>query len=278
MASGKTSKRTRRARSAVVTKRSIPWGTIIAALVVVAFAAGVFGYALYQEHQKTSQENALTAFIPSQTNQDPSKAIPGVATATFTGGLHVKPTDRVAYTHFPPFGGAHEYNWAACDGVVYPRAVRNENMVHSLEHGAVWIAYDQARITGDGLAALRKRVEGKPYTMMSPYPGLDQPISLQSWGHQLKLADPNDKRIDEFITALRLNQFTYPEVGASCEALGPGQFDQDNPPPFDPTPPGPGARGENDASGLPVATDEKLAVPGAPSAPGAPAASGSGTG
>ena len=28
----------------------------------------------------------------------------------------------------------------------------------------------------------------------------------------------------------------YPEVGASCDALGPGYFDPQSPPPFDPRP------------------------------------------
>ncbi len=32
--------------------------------------------------------------------------------------------------------------WATCNGVVYTKAVRIENMVHTLEHGAVWIAYN----------------------------------------------------------------------------------------------------------------------------------------
>jgi hypothetical protein len=115
--------------------------------------------------------------------------------------------------------------------------VRNENMVHSLEHGAVWIAYDPARITGSAVQSLAAKVQGQNYTMMSPYPGLDQPISLQSWGHELKLADPADPRIDQFISSLRQNQYTYPEVGARCDALGPGYFDPDNPPPFDPSRP-----------------------------------------
>ena len=36
---------------------------------------------------------------------------------------------------------------------------------------------------------LTGKVQNQPYMVMSPYPGLDQPISLQSWGHQLKLSD-----------------------------------------------------------------------------------------
>ena len=40
---------------------------------------------------------------------------------------------------------------------------------------------------------------------MSPYEGLDKPISLQAWGYQLKVDNADDGRIDEFIKALREN-------------------------------------------------------------------------
>ena len=30
------------------------------------------------------------------------------------------------------------------------------------------------------------------------------------------ITDPTDERIGQFIQSLRLNQYTYPEVGASC--------------------------------------------------------------
>jgi hypothetical protein len=259
MASGKSSKAARRKRPVVVQARSTPWGTIAAVVAVALFAGVVLGYVFFQNHDKQERVDALAPFTPSQTNQDPSKQISGVALASFPAGQHIGPTDRVAYTHFPPFGGAHDYNWAACTGVVYPNPVRNENMVHALEHGAVWIAYDPSRISGPALDSLRQRVDNQPFMMLSPYPGLDQPISLQSWGHQLKLSDANDPRIDQFIQALRRNQYTYPEVGASCAALGPGQFDQDNPPPFDPSRPGPGAYPEiNNAA---PATNERIQNP-----------------
>ncbi|NMH98992.1 DUF3105 domain-containing protein [Pseudonocardia acidicola] len=237
MVSGKNSKAGRNARTPVVTRRSTPWGLIAAVLVLVIFAGSVFGYAFFRNKENTDRANALAPFTPTAQNQDPSRQIQGVDVINYQGGQHVLPTDRVAYTHSPPFGGAHDGYWAACNGVVYPNPVRQENLVHSLEHGAVWIAYNPDQVTGAALTTLKAKVDGQPYTVISPYPGLDQPISLQSWGHQLKLSDANDIRIDQFITALRRNQYTYPEVGASCQALGPGQFDQDNPPPFVPTPP-----------------------------------------
>ena len=53
--------------------------------------------------------------------------------------------------------------------------------------------------------------------MMSPYAGLDSPISVQAWGHQLKLDSAGDKRIKQFADFLTLNNTFTPEPGASCE-------------------------------------------------------------
>lgn len=235
MVSGKASRRGRQA--VVVSGRSRPWGSVAGVVVVVLFAAGVFGYAYLLNQQSQDRDAALAAFTPAPDNQDPSRQIPGVTEQSYEGGQHVSSTDQVAYTQSPPTGGTHDQHWAACSGVVYPQPVRSENLVHSMEHGAAWIAYDPDRITGAAVTQLAQRAESRPYTAMSPYPGLDQPISLQSWGHQLKLTDPADPRIDQFLAALRANPYTHPEVGASCQALGPGQFDQDRPPPYQPAPP-----------------------------------------
>jgi hypothetical protein len=182
----------------------------------------------------------LSGFTPSEADRDPSTKIPDIEIKPYKSGQHIQAPMRVAYDQAPPFGGAHDGAWAACNGVVYPTAVRTESMVHTLEHGAVWIAYDPDRVKGDELAALGKKVKGLPYTVMSPYPGLDKPVSLQSWGHRLKLADPADVRVDQFIKSLRSNDYMYPEPGATCEPSP--YFDQDNPPPFDPAPPPAGSQ------------------------------------
>lgn len=230
MTSGKPSRRKPPPALKPANQRQVPWG-MIAAITVIVVLAGVFiGYPLLQRG-----ENAQ--WTPSDANRDPSLAIPGIVTQEYQGGLHVLGFQQVAYTTSPPYGGAHDGFWAACNGVVYPNPVRTENLVHSLEHGAVWFAYNPDQINGDALESLRDRVLNQPYTVMSPYPGLDSPISLQSWGHQLKLDSADDERIDQFVRSLRTNRFTHPEVGASCDATGPQGFDQDNPPPFQPPPP-----------------------------------------
>ena len=232
MVSGSKSKATRTVRPTVVRRKAPSWGLIAGVTVVVLFAVVIFGYAFIRDQENRTRQEALAPFTPTAENQDPSTQIAGIEIATFDGGRHVEPTVRVAYTHSPPMGGQHDYSWAACNGVVYPTPVRSENLVHSMEHGAVWIAYNPDQVTGDALSTLSAKVENQPYLVMSPYPGLDQPISLQSWGHQLKLSDADDPRIDQFIAALRINSYTHPEPGASCNEIGPEGFLQDSPPPF----------------------------------------------
>jgi hypothetical protein len=208
----------------------MPWGTVIAAVAVIAIVAlgAVFGPRLFGKDDAP----------PPDASSDPSSTIPGVVRVEYPAGNHVTGDQRVAYDQSPPFGGAHDAVWAVCTGIVYPTAIRNENAVHSLEHGAVWITYDPQRLTADQIDGLSMMVEGQPYTLMSPYPDLDTPLSVQSWGHQLKLEDPQDPRLVEFIEALRLNESVYPEPGASCASP---YFDVDTPPPFDASPPGPDA-------------------------------------
>jgi hypothetical protein len=229
-ASGAKGKSARAARTSVVSNKPKPWGTIIAVIAVLGLAAGVFTYAFVQIHDKNK-------WVVSEKNQDPSGQIAGVVKKDYPQGQHVTAQQRVAYDQSPPFGGPHDGIWADCTGVVYATAVRNENMVHALEHGTVWITYNPDQIKGPALDKLKSKVEGQTYTMLSPYPNLDKPISLQSWGHQLKLDSADDGRIDDFIKSLRANRFTTPEPGGRCDPADPTQFDVNKPPPFVGTPP-----------------------------------------
>jgi hypothetical protein len=254
----------RAVKGAVAASKPKPWGTILAVVFVVLLAGGVFTYAYVEINEKNK-------WIVSEDNQDPSENIDGVERISYQAGQHVDATQRVAYDQSPPFGGPHDGVWAECTGIVYQTAVRSENMVHSLEHGAVWIAYNPDQVKDAELDKLKVRVEGQPYLMMSPYPGLDRPISLQSWGHRLKLDRADDTRIDDFIRSLRQNRYQNPEPRGSCSS-DPTQFDPTNPPKFVAEPPGPdavkmdGTGARNDAQGE---QNGQVPVPPAP-ASGAP--------
>jgi len=231
---GKSNSANKARRSVVGTARKPkPWGMIIGLIAIVALAAGVFTYAFSQIADKEQ-------WVVSADNQDPSTKISGVVRKDYKAGQHISAEQRVAYDQSPPFGGPHDNAWAECNGTVYPMAVRTENMVHALEHGAVWVAYNPDKIKGKALNTLKSKVENQPYMLMSPYPGLDKPIALSSWGHQLKLTSADDSRIGDFIKSLRENQYQNPEPGGRCDAQGTG-FDPTNPPPFVAEKPGPDA-------------------------------------
>jgi hypothetical protein len=274
---GKSNSANKARRSVVGTARKPkPWGMIMGVIVIVALAGGVFTYAF-------TQINAKEKWVVAEDNQDPSENISGVVRKTYAAGQHVEATQRVNYNYSPPFGGPHDGVWADCNGTVYPKAVRTENMVHALEHGSVWIAYNPDKIKGKALDTLKKKVEGQPYMLMSPYPGLDKPISLQSWGHQLKLTDANDGRIDEFIKSLRENQYQNPEPGGRCDTQDTG-FDVSNPPPFvaeKPDPKDPNTIGMDGKGAKDASAEEKNGVspttPPASDGSTAPPATGSST-
>jgi hypothetical protein len=95
--------------------------------------------------------------------------------------------------------------------------IRHENAVHSLEHGAVWITYDPDTVSDADVATLAELVEGESGRLLSPYVGLDSPISLQSWNHQLKVDSADDIRVKQFADLMTYASGEFPEPGASCE-------------------------------------------------------------
>ncbi|ONM46972.1 DUF3105 domain-containing protein [Nocardia donostiensis] len=247
-------------------KRQIPWLAIGAAAVIIALI-GALAYNLVPKYREQAE---LKKYTPSAENQDPSEAIAGVEQKDYPAGLHVDSTQRVAYDQSPAFGGPHDASWANCMGTVYDKAIREENAVHSLEHGAVWITYNPDKVGAADVDKLREKVDGQQYMMMSPYPDQESPISLQAWGRRLAVDSAEDKRIGQFITALRLNSYTYPEVGADCATI---VFDTENPPPYDPSPPGPDAV-PMDGGGITPDPAEvggmSGGIPGIPGIPGMP--------
>jgi hypothetical protein len=125
---------------------------------------------------------------------------------------HVK--GAVDYPMTPPVGGNHHAAWMTCDGTVYTKPIRNENAVHSLEHGAVWATYNDTATATD-IKKLADTVTRTPYTMMSPVNGQSGTIMLSAWGHQLSVDTASDPRVQEFITAYVQGPQT-PEPGAPC--------------------------------------------------------------
>ena len=131
---------------------------------------------------------------------DPSNDIPAlkaVKTYDYVGAQHT--SDPVTYTETPPAGGPHDPVWQDCG--VYTQQLRNENVVHALEHGTVWVTYRPGTSAADvqSLQTALGTVKDKK-TILSPYPGLPAPVVVTVWNAQLDLKGASDPRLAAFLS------------------------------------------------------------------------------
>jgi len=189
----------RRPRAAPV-KKPFPWGFAVGATVLAVLLAVVLGYAV---------KNAGSA-APSPL-KDADKTVKGIQVASGTLS-RVHKDGPLPYPQSPPVGGTHNQIWENC--AIYTVPVPNEHAVHSLEHGAVWITY-RPDLAPDQLKILTALAQADPKRLLSPYPGLKTPISIQAWGRQLFVSSATDPRLAKFADEFTDGPQT-PERGASC--------------------------------------------------------------
>ncbi|MEO8971895.1 MAG: DUF3105 domain-containing protein, partial [Ktedonobacteraceae bacterium] len=122
-------------------------GGILAALIIVIVVAFVF----------FQNQNA------SNSSSNSTGGIKGVVTYSNLSRNHV--TGIVHYPQVPPVGGDHYPIWLNCG--IYTAPVTDENGVHSMEHGAVWITY-QPSLSSSAVQTLQNLVHGHTYVILSP--------------------------------------------------------------------------------------------------------------
>jgi hypothetical protein len=180
---------------------------LVAALILAACTSTTSGSGTAAPPSSTTSASAAPGELPA------AAAIRGVTYHPEPDRTHA--TGVVRYDTTPPVGGRHNAYWADCTGTVYPQPIANENAVHMLEHGAVWVTYREG-LDPAKVATLTSLISGLDHTALSPYPDLRSAVSLQAWGYQLFVDDPTDPRIAQFIQLLRGNPDTTPEPGATC--------------------------------------------------------------
>jgi hypothetical protein len=141
-------------------------------------------------------------------------ALKAVKTYDFAGGEHTG--DPVKYAETPPAGGPHDPVWDRCGA--YDAPPRNENVVHDLEHGTVWVTYRPGLAAAD-VQSLQTELEGlkSGKWILAPYPGLPAPVVVTVWNAQLDLTGADDPRLPTFLDVYG-DGHTGPEAAfASCE-------------------------------------------------------------
>lgn len=140
--------------------------------------------------------------------------IPGVVVDRAAGRQHRQGPVDYPGKH-PPSGGDHNPYPLNCG--FYDQQQPDENAVHSLEHGAVWIAFDPSTSASD-VSVLRAYAK-QDHVLVTPYAGMDAPITLVAWEHRLELQSVTDPRLKQFVDGYR-SASTAPEQGAACRGVG----------------------------------------------------------
>ena len=148
---------------------------------------------------------------PQPLPEDPPEGIE-VYPAT-TNDVTGEPID---YGRQPPTNGDHDPLWQNCG--VYEQPIKDRHAVHSMDHGVVWISH-QPDLPASQIEELRSYGD-EDYVIVSPYPGLDAPVTATSWRVQLDLEGADDPRLRQFVDGFK-NSELAPLSGNRC-SLGVG--------------------------------------------------------
>jgi hypothetical protein len=181
-----------------------PWGVILGSAALGVALVALLVYAAL------NQGGGVSDLV-----RDPDNSIEAVTVADeeALSRNHVAgPVDYPDYPQRPPSGGDHNGVPQTCQ--VYTEEIAPEHVVHSLEHGAVWVTYDDS-VSEDDIATLEDEVAGDAHRLMSPLPEQESPIVLTAWGRTLEVDRADDERVGQFLEAYTNGEQT-PEPGAAC--------------------------------------------------------------
>ncbi len=105
-------------------------------------------------------------------------------------------TSHEAYNSNPPTSGPHYVqpaNWG-----IYEKELPDEQVVHNLEHGGIWISY--TNIDTSTKSKVEDLANRYPLSVIvTPRAKDDSKITLASWGRLMKLEEFNADTITAFI-------------------------------------------------------------------------------
>ncbi|HEX9503447.1 MAG TPA: DUF3105 domain-containing protein [Patescibacteria group bacterium] len=155
---------------------------ILLIYVVIVSAMVALGFWLFKSSEKQ------TANLPGQT-------FPNLGQEHITQAS----TDHKPYNSNPPTSGPHwpqPANWGA-----YSTTQADEQMVHNLEHGGIWISYKPGRVDKNTINLLNDFAKRYPLIIVEPRDKDDAAIALAAWTHLQNLDKYDEHAILEFINA-----------------------------------------------------------------------------
>ena len=140
--------------------------------------------------------------------EDPTKAAEVSQEVEGTQVFDIVSRDHIAqgttgsgYNSNPPSSGPH-WQGPAKNGF-YDSSLPDEQLLHNLEHGHVWIAFKPD--VGDEIKSKIREITQKEdwKVVAAPRETNDATIALVAWGRVLKMDEPDYAKAEDFITTYR---------------------------------------------------------------------------
>jgi len=181
-------RREAKAREAIKRRRQQQIARVVRTVVIVGSAAALIWFLFL----RTGIPDAIAGHEVE--HYDP------FGTESRQGTLHTG--DPITYASDPPVSGEHRPSPANCG--VYASPIPNENMVHTLEHGAVGVLYHPEDADPDEIERVEEIVKSyDSHTFSAPYPTLEDPYTVVAWAHLMRLDEFDEPAIKEFIEVFR---------------------------------------------------------------------------
>lgn len=138
----------------------------------------------------------LYASLTGSAASNPSNPSLSVQEIPILGNDHVPEGTKVNYNSNPPTSGPH---WPSpAEWGFYPSPLPDEQLVHNLEHGGIWISYKEIDAeTKSKLASIANKYPQA--VVITPRQENDAKIVLASWGKLAKLDAFDENKIISFI-------------------------------------------------------------------------------
>lgn len=142
------------------------------------------------------------------------------ATESRAGTLHTG--DTISYPSLPPTSGQHRPIPADCG--VHNQPIPDENMVHTLEHGAVGILY-KPDASMEEIRSIERLVKTfDSHVFSQPYPAMDSKFAVVAWAHRMLLDSYDAEAVEEFVDVFRSGG-DAPETNQPCDSNANNPFD-----------------------------------------------------
>ncbi|MDQ3955588.1 MAG: DUF3105 domain-containing protein [Actinomycetota bacterium] len=155
------------------------------AVLITLLLAAIYFVFLRETAPESIQGNRISQFSTSN----------GASTNTHTPPFnYTEETTGVK----PPVSGNHDPTPAACG--THDQKIPDENLVHSLEHGAAAILYDPDVVAIEDIRTIEGIVNDRGEdTISAPYRGMPDPVTVASWSRKMGLDEVDAPAIREYV-------------------------------------------------------------------------------